>query len=535
MEKRIYMKEWLILKPYEISTTTDMYYLRLCNDVKNVIFTLKKEHILLQVHLDHEELHVLCCFLTSYFEDLISETNIWNAFIKIHTKLYNKSLPFYNLSDYQDGEINVQDLSFLIWYFLNTVQEEKFISPFNKFIEEIAKKVYDVFDKEWEFAPENDYLKEFYQMEQNEVEFYNARCFIDTILLKTYLFYPDTLLKFQYRNDEVIEDVEKDDKKFINIMFNENRELTIHSSFTKLLSLNGKEWAAEILGDKHFLYEDFLSMSKRIQGLFLYKGQDENNYFIEHIASSKSFILTKKSFESKTLKDLDTIIFIGIVLWKDEWWFSGVYYQQPFNPELVMNEKNSIEKRSEVDFLDHQEKKSVEILEKQLLAFKNYNHGSQIAFLEANKMESFYQGFIDYYNKSLNLSEKELKETEQRLNKEHIFETKVHLDIPKGIKSGLVFFNPKSGCEIVFDLNSAFPMPSNPFFNEMECKEHVLDLLFDDSISPELVWFCLDHCKNDLPYFTLEVGERYLLDLDFLLRFWKNEYYYSQPSFSYSI
>lgn len=37
MARRIYIKEWLDLKPYEKQTKTDAYYLRLSNEIKNNI------------------------------------------------------------------------------------------------------------------------------------------------------------------------------------------------------------------------------------------------------------------------------------------------------------------------------------------------------------------------------------------------------------------------------------------------------------------------------------------------------------------
>ena len=184
MDKRIYIKDWLELKPYGKQTATDSYYLKLCNDVKNVIKT-NKQSFVLQRYLDNEDINLLSCFLTSYFEDLISETNIWNSFVRTHQRLYRKQLPFYTLDEYYEEETNPQDISFLIWYFLNTVQEEIFISPFNDFILETAEKIIDVFDKEWEFAPENEYLKKFYQIDQKQNYFYIARNLIDTVLFKT--------------------------------------------------------------------------------------------------------------------------------------------------------------------------------------------------------------------------------------------------------------------------------------------------------------------------------------------------------------
>ncbi len=86
--------------------------------------------------------------------------------------MYKKQLPFYILDEYyEEEEINNQDISFLIWYFLNTVQEEKFIAPFNNFIVETAEKVMAVFDEAWDNAPENEYLKTFYQINENEEDF----------------------------------------------------------------------------------------------------------------------------------------------------------------------------------------------------------------------------------------------------------------------------------------------------------------------------------------------------------------------------
>ncbi len=533
MDKRIFIKDWLELKPYGNQTVTDSYYLKICNDVKKII-TTNKQSFVLQRYLDNEDINLLSCFLTSYFEDLLSETNIWNSFVRTHQRLYRKQLPFYNLEEYYEEEINPQDISFLIWYFLNTVQEERFISPFNDFIVETAEKIIDVFDKEWEFAPENEYLKTFYQIDQKQNDFYIARNLIDTVLFKTYLFYPDTLFKLQEQEIEIIEN-SKDDNN-VTMFLNENRDRTLHKTHTRLLALKGKEWVSEILGTNHLLNKDFLAISKKIQGFFLYKGQDKNNIFIEHIASGKKFNLTKKSFDHlQTLKELDTILFMGIVMWKDEWWFSGVFFQQPFNPDLILDEKNSLESRMAVNFLDHQKQETDEMLKKQLSAFKDFNNGSQIAFLPSVRIDEFYKGYIEFFNNTLNLSEKEIKEAKQRSRNDGFFGTNnTHKDFSEVSETGLAFFNPNSGSEIALAVNSAFPMSSNPYFKEEDSEEHVMRLLMDESLSIELVMYCIDNCKTKLSFFTKGVGKKYLEDIDFLLRFWKKDNYHTIPSITYT-
>jgi hypothetical protein len=533
MKNRIYIQDWLELKPYEKQTVTDGYYLKLCNDVKQAIITNKKS-LVLQAYIDKEHIDYLACFLTSYFEDIISETNIWNSFVKIHQRFYKKPLPFYDTDEYDSGEINHQDVSFLIWYFLNTVQEEKIIAPYNSFITETAEKVMSVFDEAWDYAPENEYLKSFYQLKRSENDFYIARNLIDTILFKTYLFHPDTFLELNEQATEIIE--VKENEENIMMFLNENRDVTLHKIHTRLLSIKGKEWASELLGNKHPLCSDFINLSQKISGFFFYKGQDEKDIFIEHIASGKSFKLTKKSFDYYAgLKEIDSILFMGIVKWKDEWWFSGVFFEQPFNPDLILDEKNSIKSRMAVNFLDHQGKETDEVLMQQLKAFKDFNNGSQIAFVSSERIEDFTGSYIEYFNKSLNLSAKEKEEAKKRVRQDGFFGGEEdHRDFTEVSETALVFFNPKSGVEFAFAVNSAFPMDNNPFFEPEQSEDSIMRLLVSEEVSTELAMYCIDNCKSKLPFFSGGIGKLYLKDLDFLLRFWKKDNYHSKPSITFA-
>lgn len=533
LKERIYIKQWLDFKPYESQTSTDGYYLQLCNDVKKSIIT-NKQSFVLQMYLDNDEIDLLACFLTSYFEDLISETNIWNTFIKIHKRLYGKYIPFYKIDEYYEQEINLPDICFLIWYFMNTIQQEKFIAPFYDFIIETSDKVMDVFENAWEFAPENEQLKSFYSIDAKETDFYIARKLIDNILFKSYLFYPDSLLDLRDSEIEILEESENDEL-LLNLL-NENRDYKLHNTYTRLFGLKGQEWVAEILGDNHKLSKYFPIISKKIGGYFFYKGQDKENVFIEHIASGKKFNLTKKSFDHyDSLTDIDTILFMGIVKWRNEWWFSGVYFQTEFNPDLVLDEKNSLESRSAVNFLDYQEKNMDEILDEQLNAFKEFNNNQQIAFMDSVKLESFVKDFIEFFNNSLNLSQKEKDNAKQRAREDGFFGNESEAtDFSEVSESGLVFFNPKSGTEIALAVNSAFPMRNNAFFKADESEEHIIRLLFNEELSTELAMFCINNFKDDLEFFNSAESKIYLDNIDFLLRFWKRGNYFTKPTITFT-
>lgn len=93
MKGKIFIKDWLRLKPYNKQNPTDLYYLKVANEVKKAFvkfggFGLYKE-------INNENLvNSFSCFLTSYFEDVISKTGIWDAFVSLHSKMYGKKLPF---------------------------------------------------------------------------------------------------------------------------------------------------------------------------------------------------------------------------------------------------------------------------------------------------------------------------------------------------------------------------------------------------------------------------------------------------------
>ncbi len=532
MKEKIYIRHWLEFKPYRKQATTDGYYLKVANNIKKSL--ISEEGFVLWMYISPEEINLLSCFLTSYFEDIISGTQIWKTFIRLHTERYGKRLPFYDTSEYYDDEINLQDVAFLIWYFMNTMQEDKFISPYNEFIIKIAGRVIEVFDEEYEYAPENDYLKSFYQISANETDYYTVRKMVDNVLFGSWLFYSDTLKEMSLNEAEILE---TGNDQYLMSYLQENRDTLLHSLRTRLLSLKGNEWAAAILGPEHPLSKHLMNISQRIRGYFFYKGQDEHDVFLEYVATGHQFRLTKKSFDyGDELTGTDSILYLGIVKWMDEWWFSGVYVKTPFNADLVLDEKNSVESRKQVSFLDHESNDMKSILQEHLEVFKRFNNGSQIAFMPTGEVEKFVKGYYDFYNSSLNISPAEKEEAVKRAKAEGFLggEDNFQSRLGEFEEQALVFFNPESGIEMAFGVTDAFPLPNNPLCDIKNSDEAVIHVLMSDEISAELAKFCIEKGKSKLPFFKQGVGKEYLKDIDFLLRFWKGSYYLSKPEISFT-
>lgn len=533
---RINLKQWLELKPYSQQTSTDKYYVELANKVKNVL-TKKQPSAFLNEYLNEDEIDILCCFLVSYLEDIVTGSNIWNTFTKKHFSLYKKYLPFFPLENYILNNVNMQDVNFLIWYFLNTIQQNFFISPINEEIMDMAFEVKNILSDEYKYAPENPILKSYYQLNRDETNYFSVRGLIELILFNTYLFYPDTYIRFKKENEKEQKNKQKSvDKDREAMLFYEIKDNFINTSNTSLLAMTGKEWAAELLGENHPLYKDIINISPKVKGFFLYKGQDKNNIFIEHIASGRKFEMTKKSYEHyNDLKKVDTILLIGIVKWRGEWWFSGTSSKMDYNKKLIEDIKHTLAFKQTVNFLDFEEFEGNKLIKDQMMAFLNVNNGSFIAFMKRSQVNEFIEKVTNCYNEELNISEdeKERFEKNAKQKKDLKLEKEEEISADELDDPCIVFFNPHSGIEIAVGINSAFPMKNNPFFQPEESETDFWQLLLSNVYSAELVQFCLDTCKNNLPFLRKKVWKTYLKDIDFLLRFLKVDSYHSKPEITF--
>ena len=530
MKNKIYIKQWLALKPRNYSGSTDLYYLKIANKIKSSL--AETEVMMLSRLLDDDKINDLCCFLTCYFEDVVSEVNIWGAFKSEYAKLYDKKLPFFEIDDdYIDEEINLLDVVFLMWYYINALQDHMFISPFNTILFDIAASVMLEFDEEYEFAPENVQLKKCYHFEvrNDDNTFYETRTFIQHVFFESYLFQPDIKKRLDNSVFNLIEDNKGEDPEMVMGFMRSITEDYAFNQHSKLLALTAKEWSCAILGNSTEESKDVSTLSKKIQGFFLFKKQDEASVYLEHIASGLPFEMTKKSFDHANELSKDDIIYIGLVNYKNEWWFSGNYIKKGFDADLILDERNSATSRAEVNFLsDKKEVKNVLELQKQ--AFLKFNDNALIAVIPSIEVENFVNNYMSFYNDSLQLSDVEISEATKRTRADGYFDNKsVFNEFDEDKEATIIFFNQNQGIEFYVDVIGAFPGKNNPFF-EKEIKEDVQHILMSDNCSTEFANYLVDNYKDRLEYFETEPYKSYLNDLDFLLRFWKHGNYHTESN-----
>ena len=155
---RIFPKDWLQIHPYTQSTPVDSYYTRIANRIYDILEATEMVN-----SFEKDEPVQIAIRLAGYFEDVISQTNIWRTFILGYKEKFGQYLPFYTTDDhYYDDEVNFEDIRLILWHFTQQYHGWKhgtFVNPDNPANEAASRLIYELFCEHWTTAPENEKMQ----------------------------------------------------------------------------------------------------------------------------------------------------------------------------------------------------------------------------------------------------------------------------------------------------------------------------------------------------------------------------------------
>jgi len=440
--------------------------------------------------------------------------------------MYGKELPFYDISsDYLEDEINLNDIYFLIWYYISILDESIIIDPYfenDQSFNKAVLKIFNLFEQEFEDAPQNEDLQNFLLLSGGS-DVKTVREKLSFIACHSFLFEHvfDKFIKEvieEYKENDVVVLDEKSEVQIydsqIHFVFNENMPL---------LSMRTNEYFAEILGKEHSEYQFIKNISKRITGCFLIRKIEKDGFLIEHLSSKKQLWLSNEftSLQGIDLVENKTVLTISMVQWKDNVW-------QNQGGCLV----NELDNMKGMDISEH-------LFDDESLKMKTIQ-GLETAFLEVSNCKRFiyfrrYRDFLEFYLKVLKkhkknanpkIKDRELDEAYKNFVENNDREIPVERNEPIGI-----FFNSNSGVEIYREeLISCMPDKNNPYYaNE---KYDLCDLVTIETFSMELVNYIIENeiiniCVCD--YENSDMFNIIMDNFDFLLRFYRRSHYFSKP------
>lgn len=390
--KGIYLKEWLNYKPYNQQQASDFFYLTIAQKIYNILDDVLDHFYWNKKYGSKDQLlQELSCFLTSYLEDLASDTKLWTTFLQEHQRMYQKTLPLVELSeDYVMGEPNEEDIIILLWYFFNCVQDEVVYSHNEAWLRSIASSVFDLLIDQWEFAPENNWLKEYYQLGTEAEPFFEARKLMNKLFLQSYLFQPDTKIGFEVQVKRVLSNPLGNN---VNLLIWDIEQALLHNQPSRLLALYANEWVAAWLGITHPMYSRIRQMSRRVTGIFELVGEDNEYYYLKHLAADMDMKLTKKSL--KGIENPQQYLSLSLVEFDQEWWMSGTSSHFEPTDEKIENEKRNILRKHALNALLNPEWRA-QYLQVGLELFMQINGGHPIAFGKNKEIKELLKRYEEH-------------------------------------------------------------------------------------------------------------------------------------------
>lgn len=530
------MQRWLSFHPYPAPQQSDYYYLKLCNEIYKVLEygDFPNE----ELHISEEQKKDLACFITCYFEDVISGPGLWHAFITQANELYGIYLPFFEPDPYEyyTEEINPEDIHFLLWYYLSMIfRADSVISPSIYEWSEHSEQIFEILEREYEVAPESFNLKQFFRLSPGKLDFYLLRDKLKWIMLDSWLHY---FLGYELREmiDHLFkgnEDEPLPEETQAGYLY-DTADSFILSRHTPLLARRGNEWLAYAFGKDHPLHEFLLEMGEKKSGFYIYMGKQGDNLLFQHIASGTELAVTARSMEvPPNVKPGRSVTYCGFVKWRNEWWFSGAQLSWGEDEEMIKNEQESEESK----MLFGKDPAVMREENRQLYqSFMKFNQGKPLAFVKnMETAKGFIRDFLAYHNKSIMDSQhKEHKDREIEevdMIPEIKPRTKDSDKIDTKTIPGMVYCDPDTGIALAFGHNELIPDPRNKWYRGDHAEGNNSDGTFS-MLESQLIsgnWMKYLVSNYDLPGlgFPGLSGQVLLMDnIDFMLRFWKREGYF---------
>ena len=453
--RKLYPKGWLEYHPYTRTDEVDYYYTDIANRIYQIL------HKCLQDDEDWEEKAAFT--LAAWFEDIISQTGIWQTFTEECENTHGTRLPFYPIGkDYYPDEVNIEDIRFLLWHSLQQrdLGIGRIINPENPGIEMAAGEVYLILSKEYETAPENERMQAYFRVPESsgldyhtfrkKVEWFHYYCYINSSHADVY----------NEQCMELIENIEKDTEKeydfsHLDLVFYSmriNNALTYQNCLAGLTSL---EYISRILkrnstssgpwGNVEVFPHNYYFCLKEKGSTFIAKTFGKNK---------KEMAIEKDSLSDiSKIKPGKSILCANLVRYGDTWQNNGM---------LTVYEGPSSE------LIDIMVKTSEKVLhEKERQIFKMFTKASQ------GKLCMFFKGseaLKDFLTKGMKLK----------------LESK---DVPPSIEKQaiLVIASPHSGLHVETELTQCICSPDNPFYDKKEASDMAHEFIFSvDSIPYDL-------------------------------------------------
>lgn len=458
--KKIYPKEWLELHPYRQTNSVDQYYVDTANDIYGKLYS----STIADAFEKEENIRYTSLCLTAWFEDIISQTGIWQTFTAECQKRYGAYMPFYPIKDdYFPDEINQEDICFLLWHHTQYLHRGmSIINPENPGIRQTAQEIYRLLAEKYETAPENERMQEFLcHSAMKEEDFFRYREVLEWFHYRCYFNIGNTA---QYIDEaEKLLDNEDITPETMETLIYATRTSLMFKGHCNLLSLTSPEWLA-LIGNAHPEHQLWSKVEARESSCYLLEKEDNEYLYVKDLCNEEEgeFKITKNSLNLSAIRSREvgkSTFICELIYFGNAWWQCGMLLENKYGQNIA-------------GYVDELTKKKEKTNEK--AAFHDFIKASGGKFFVFCKSQEEISDFL------LNKMGYRLKE---------------NLEIPRiNTENGAILMaNPHTGLHIQFKLCECIKSPDNPYYNKEKAEKNAIMFIVNPDVIPYQLSCTLQH------------------------------------------
>ena len=459
----------MTLHPFSQSDETDLYYTNLADKVCAIIDGSEYGKLL----RNKGDLIYLSLCVTAWFEDVISQLGIWQAFTTECKRRYDTYIPFYDTDGtYTQGEANLADVKFLLWHHVQHIYfDDEFIYPTTDGLEETAAKIYALLDGEYETAPENERLARLLCTgEATTDDFYQYRDLLKWFHYGCYFNVGNNAI-LRKRLDQTLPQA-KDPMQANLVAYNVQNEL-VTMSRSNLLSLTTPEWMALIARQHPERSVWAETESKPFSYYTIEREDDDSIYMKDLLTGEKGIKVVKDSIQIDSVAPMiknKSVVSAALFRYDGSWWLNGVL-------SALDNKKDTKAMVAEEKAKRGHDNEKV-IYDK----FKEAAKGKWYAFFKDR------EALLAFLNDDMGFKDMKPESLPQ---------------MDKLSDNILVCATPYCGLRLLFGMAPCIKTDDNPLYDEATAKKYAQNFLFNEENIPYEV-ACLFNDKGMLPDATAE-------------------------------
>jgi hypothetical protein len=311
---------WKGTRPTNDFSEYDQYYIDLALTIHEILGSYF--HLLSPFGDEETEQNRLCIVLACYFEDYISEIDLWTTFRDECRDTLGRDLPFHNLEDYDPDYINKQDIALLIWVWGAAGFTHKLIDPQHRTIMILAETMYKLMEEHIDEAPATEMFDELLTIE-DENKFFEVRNILVWLYSSSWLYgLLDMRMEFELEQEKMLNEMkEKVTDEMADIV---HYELSLDYALNRTSrwgAVRMCDVAARLIKGNQTLKDRLIAMPKRISGNFKVTERGKKHHIFQHFDSRRKLRVNADSIDLKQLTTTD--ITTGLVRWGDEYWVNG--------------------------------------------------------------------------------------------------------------------------------------------------------------------------------------------------------------------